>query len=523
MIKKLLTISAIAILIGQSVSLFAADDQFIVSQLVTDSADLVAPTTPDNLTATPISATQIDLSWDASTDNVSVEGYLVYRDSLHIATTTLTSYSDSGLSPETEYSYNVYAFDTSDNISSSSATATATTLAVPVTPQQDQGDGSSGGAISPLDTLAVFPSFYGSTIVLNALVPIQVLVRWGETQDYELGSLQSEAYLRSHTISITDLLPSTEYHFEIRMTDSFGRVSTISNQRFTTLSLPDTFAPSNVTNLNAVPTQDEIKLTWKNPVSDFYQVRVVRSDYYYPQDPLDGVVVYEGRDQEYIDTDVEADVTYYYTVFTLDRSANFSSGAVTDSSLLKPGETYREPKLFANIIKLSSDLIHPLLKTLNVSDLRFYQDGQVLDVVDNTVQISSDRNLRIVIDYDKVPEILKTIAVTIHDPEDRSKTFSFLLRVNADKTAYEANVGAFERPGRYEFSLSILDYQRQGLAQLSGAFVAIAPEVILDDIGGISGGAIAVSVLSLVGLVVVLFWIARKRFGLTVVSNTEIK
>jgi hypothetical protein len=48
------------------------------------------PSAPTNLSATPVSSSQIDLSWAASTDNVGVTNYQVFRGSTQIATTTTT-------------------------------------------------------------------------------------------------------------------------------------------------------------------------------------------------------------------------------------------------------------------------------------------------------------------------------------------------------------------------------------------------------------------------------------------------
>jgi chitodextrinase len=103
------------------------------------SGDTQAPSTPTNLTAKAASATQIDLSWTASTDNVDVAGYKVFRDGIEIATTSSPSYSDSGLAVSTTYSYTVKAYDTAGNTSAASNTASAatnsdtTTKATPVT------------------------------------------------------------------------------------------------------------------------------------------------------------------------------------------------------------------------------------------------------------------------------------------------------------------------------------------------------------------------------------------------------
>ena len=93
----------------------------------TGPPDTEPPTAPANLTATAASSSEIDLSWDASTDNVGVAGYDVYREGTHLAQVTTTSYRDSGLQPATTYSYYVIGFDAVGNLSDPSNTASATT------------------------------------------------------------------------------------------------------------------------------------------------------------------------------------------------------------------------------------------------------------------------------------------------------------------------------------------------------------------------------------------------------------
>ena len=95
------------------------------------AGDTQPPTAPTNLTATAVSSSQINLSWTASTDNVGVTGYEVYRSSSKVATVTTTTYGDTGLTPSTTYSYYVKARDAAGNVSASSNTASATTLAQP--------------------------------------------------------------------------------------------------------------------------------------------------------------------------------------------------------------------------------------------------------------------------------------------------------------------------------------------------------------------------------------------------------
>ena len=91
--------------------------------------DTTPPSIPTNLQATAISSSQINLSWTASTDNVGVTGYKVYRGGSQIGTSPSTSYTDTGLTPSTLYTYTVSAYDAAGNTSNQSSPASATTQA----------------------------------------------------------------------------------------------------------------------------------------------------------------------------------------------------------------------------------------------------------------------------------------------------------------------------------------------------------------------------------------------------------
>ena len=89
--------------------------------------DATAPSVPANLQATVISTSRIDLTWTASTDNVGVTGYRVYRDGSLVASPSGTSYSDTGLSAGTTYAYRVAATDAAGNASAQCSAVDATT------------------------------------------------------------------------------------------------------------------------------------------------------------------------------------------------------------------------------------------------------------------------------------------------------------------------------------------------------------------------------------------------------------
>ena len=93
----------------------------------TTPADMTPPSTPTGLTAVAAGSSVINLSWNASTDNVGVTGYIVTRAGILVATPVTTSYEDTGLSAGTTYNYTVAALDAAGNISLNSTSASATT------------------------------------------------------------------------------------------------------------------------------------------------------------------------------------------------------------------------------------------------------------------------------------------------------------------------------------------------------------------------------------------------------------
>jgi acid phosphatase type 7 len=117
-----------------------AGDAFTDSGSSTCNGPVVAdspPSVPTGLTASAVSANEVDLGWNPSTDSdtTGVAGYHVFRNGAQIATvTSATSYKDPSLSPSTQYSYTVSAFDTANNESAQSGPAVATTPAVPTPP-----------------------------------------------------------------------------------------------------------------------------------------------------------------------------------------------------------------------------------------------------------------------------------------------------------------------------------------------------------------------------------------------------
>ncbi|MFF3666609.1 glycosyl hydrolase family 18 protein [Microtetraspora malaysiensis] len=105
----------------------------------TGGGDTTPPTAPANLKVTGTTTTTAALSWTASTDDVGVTGYNVYRGATLAGTSTTTTFTDTGLTPNTTYTYTVKAFDAAQNLSPASNQVSATT--------QKDGGGTGGNKL----------------------------------------------------------------------------------------------------------------------------------------------------------------------------------------------------------------------------------------------------------------------------------------------------------------------------------------------------------------------------------------
>ena len=173
---------------------------FAVKNNGTAVTDSQPPSVPANLSATPVSSSQINLNWTASTDNVGVTGYDIYRSGVKVGTSGSNSYSDSNLSPGTAYTYTVSAFDAAGNNSSQSAPASAATLAAPA----------SNGIVSPLHVNSANPNYF--TDASGRAILLTGSHTWDSFQDTDQSSTPAPVdftayvnFLKSHNHNCTIL------------------------------------------------------------------------------------------------------------------------------------------------------------------------------------------------------------------------------------------------------------------------------------------------------------------------------
>lgn len=103
-------------------------------------SDTIAPSAPTSLAASGTTGTTTNLTWTASTDNVAVTGYDIYQGATLKGSSTTTSYTVTGLTPSTAYTFSVKAKDAAGNISAASNTVNVTTTTTSVSYCSSQGN-----------------------------------------------------------------------------------------------------------------------------------------------------------------------------------------------------------------------------------------------------------------------------------------------------------------------------------------------------------------------------------------------
>lgn len=463
--------------------IYSANDSFTISQQV--GTDTISPTVPSPVTATPITSTQIDITWGASTDDQNLTGYRLFRDAVHIATTSLLTYSDSGLTASTTYSYTVEAYDWFFNISTTSAASATTTLQTPVvvvstsTPVQTV-DTSTLVDLSLRD-LNIETSQMSADISWSTSRYAQFSLRWGKVSAYDLGFVRNDIFKKEHVTSIDDLEPGTTYVYELIGYSRGGNEYQLSEGSFTTQSAQETSSPQNVSNLEAVVEGDSVRLSWSNPThGSFSKIRIVRNYNFYPRDPANGYIAYEGTGELFVDAEAFSKYnTQYYTVFTYDDSGNISSGAVImvrmNFSELKKDDTQTAPQQnleesFGNSDTGTSTVVTEIvsadMRDIGFIDVRVLQNNRQIEPIENIVRVSNTPPVVLEIPYELLSENLKTILVTVQDLH--SPSVSYMLRINKNKTAYQAVLPPFETFGEYLLTFSVYDYKTQLLKTFDG-------------------------------------------------------
>jgi len=271
--------------------------QSTAANATTPGGDAQAPTVPTNLAATAVSGTRINLTWTASTDNVGVTGYKIYRGGAQIGTSATASYSDTTCASYTAYTYTVSAYDAASNNSAQSTSAGATTwdATAPSVPTN-----LSATAIS---STRIDLAWTASTD--NVGVTGYKIYRNGA----QIGTSATTAY------SDTTCSSGQTYSYQVSAYDARSNESAKCTAVIVTTA--DTVAPSTPANLAATAiSQTQINLTWTASTDNVGVTgyKVFRG----------GVQIGTSATASYSDTTGASYTTYTYTVSAYDGAGNNS-------------------------------------------------------------------------------------------------------------------------------------------------------------------------------------------------------
>jgi chitodextrinase len=189
--------------------------------------DTTAPSAPGSLTAIAQTSATIGLAWTASTDNVGVTGYNVYRNGALLTSTTATTFTDSGLTASTSYTYTVKAYDGAGNLSASSNSVSTSTLPSGVLP----GGGDSIAPTTPTSLVAVTGSASAITLTWRASTD-----NVGVTGYRVARNGVTVATVTGTSFVDSGLAAATMYTYTVRAIDAAGNQSTASNSASATTS-----------------------------------------------------------------------------------------------------------------------------------------------------------------------------------------------------------------------------------------------------------------------------------------------
>lgn len=243
----------------------------------TPPVDTAAPTVPANPRVTGTTTATVALAWDASTDNVGVTGYDVYRGTVKVGTPAGTSYTDTGLTAATAYQYTVRARDAAGNVSAASAAVTGTTQPGDVVPP------------NPPQNLRVTAATSSSVTITWDPVPTAVsyaVLRAGVRVATVTGTSYTD----------TGLAPSTAYTYAVQAFNAAGDPSVLSPAITATTSAPPTGGALTVRykNNDNAATDNSIRfgLQVVNSSAAATGLSTVTARYYLTRDGAAGLSVY---------------------------------------------------------------------------------------------------------------------------------------------------------------------------------------------------------------------------------------
>jgi fibronectin type 3 domain-containing protein len=232
--------------------------------------DTTPPTAPFAVVVNGVTCSSVQLSWQASSDPTTagqttsgVKGYNIYRGGVNVGFATTTTYTDSGLTGNTSYSYQVSAVDNANNTSAlsgsaSSSTATCTDTTPPTMP--------AGLTVNPVDCTSLMVSWQPSVDPTNGNQAASGVYGY---RIYRGGYLYR--FVTTTNLLETGLAGGTSYGYQVSAVDNALNESVISSLVYgTTPACAQVAGPATGLHLSFL-NSGQIALNWSGTTGALYQ------------------------------------------------------------------------------------------------------------------------------------------------------------------------------------------------------------------------------------------------------------
>lgn len=314
--------------------------------------DTTKPSAPSGLVASSVAVTSFTLSWTASTDNVGVTGYNIYRNGTLVGSTAAaTSFELSGLTANTRYNLTVRATDAAGNVS-----AASTALAVMTLPAPPSGP---------------------TRLVARAVTATSFTLKWKASTGGSGGIAAYDVYRdgalvgspATTALAISGLSPDTSYNMAVFARDKAGNVSVLG-ATLTVTTAADNKKPRPPTGLAAANiTATSFTVSWTASADN---VGTVSYDIY-----LNRTLAGSSTSPSFDFSGLTSGAPYNVTVRAKDAAGNVSKASavltVTTASVLD------QPPAVALTVPPPNSIV-TLPTTLTISAVATDSDGTVVKV-----------------------------------------------------------------------------------------------------------------------------------------------
>jgi hypothetical protein len=296
----------------------------------TAAPDTSPPTAPGTPAATSVGATNATISWTRSSDDVGVARYDVSRDGTVVGSVSQPAsgdptFSESGLTASTTYSYVVTAFDAAGNHTDSPPGSVTTAATADTTPPTAPGT----PAATTVGSTSATISWTRSTDDVG-------VTRYDVSRDGTVVGSAPQPVSGDPTFSDSGLTASTTYSYVVTAFDAAGNhTDSPAGSVTTTAAPPDTTPPSKPV-VSATPATTSVALAWPRAADD---VAVTRYDITrggtavgtVPQPPSGSVA--------FTDTGLTPNTAYSYVVTAFDAAGNSTASDAVPVTTLATGGT----------------------------------------------------------------------------------------------------------------------------------------------------------------------------------------